>query len=226
MTNRWPRPLRRRAVVCAVVQLLVVLWLDMFAALFGALAGYVLYELALKTAADDRPLSKRVGSALLAVGLVAGGALALVTGFHLLLNASTDGLPKLMQLLADTIDHIRNVAPDWLAPRLPESADELQHALANWLRSHGHDMQHWGRMVLRILAHLILGLIIGIAANASLRRRPATKPLPALAAARWRQLALAFSDVLAAQLRIALVNAGLTAFYLLAVLPAFGAHVP
>ena len=93
MTNRWPRPLRRRAHDCAVVLLLVVLWLDMFAALFGALAGYVLYELALKTAADDRPLRKRVASALLAVGLVAGGALALVTGFHPLPYAASARLP-------------------------------------------------------------------------------------------------------------------------------------
>jgi predicted PurR-regulated permease PerM len=144
----------------------------------------------------------------------------------LLLNASTDGLPRLMQLLADTLDHIRNVAPDWVAQRLPDTADELQQALSNWLRRHASHMQHWGHIVLRILAHLLLGLIIGVAAHVSIDRRPSVKSFPALAIERWRQLALAFADVLAAQLRIAVVNAILTAIYLLVLLPAFGAHMP
>src|SRR5438132_1397109 len=112
--ERWPQRLRRRAVAGAAVALLLVLWLNLFAALFGALSGYVLTGLA------RRPTAQPV----------------------------------------------------------------------------------------------------------SIPRSPATAPLPALAIERWRQLAHAFRDVLAAQLRIALVNAGLTAIYLLAILPAFGASVP
>src|SRR2546423_1209368 len=79
---------------------------------------------------------------------------------------------------------------------------------------------------LRILVHLILGVVIGITAYVSIHRRPATATLSALAIERWRQLATAFRDVLAAQLRIALVNAVLTAIYLLVILPAFGVRVP
>jgi predicted PurR-regulated permease PerM len=208
------------------VALLVVLWLNVFGALFGALTGYVLYGLVMRAANDERTPRQRVWSALVAAGIVAGSAIALVEGFHLLLNASNGGLPKLMQLIADTLDDIRTVSPDWVALRLPESAEALQHALSNWLRGHARDMQHLGHIILRLLAHLILGLIIGITAYASMSRDLATRPAPVLAIERWRQLALAFADVLSAQLRIALVNAGLTAVYLLAVLPALGIHVP
>ena len=224
--SAWPEPMRRRAVAGGLVALLVVLWLHLFAALFGALAGYALLWLIREP--RNRHLSKhrRIGNALLAVALLAGGVVAVGEGFHLLLNASADGLPKLMQLLADTVDHIRNIAPDWIATRLPESAEALQGAVSGWLRSHAHEMQQWGRDALRILLHLVVGFVIGVAAGISIRRRPPTAPLPALAIARWRQLARAFRDVLAAQLRIALVNAILTAVYLLGVLPAFGVHVP
>jgi predicted PurR-regulated permease PerM len=192
--DRWPPPLRRRAVVAAAIALLLVLWLGLFDGLFGALAGYVLYALVQRSASRDKPLRHRIAYALLVAALLGGGAIALVEGFHLLINATTDGLPRLMQLLADTLDHVRGTAPDWIA--------------------------------LRIVVHLLLGLVIGVAAHVSIDRRPGTKTLPALAIERWRQLALAFADVLAAQLRIAVVNAILTAIYLLAVLPAVGAHVP
>jgi predicted PurR-regulated permease PerM len=217
---------RRRAIVCAGAALLIVLWLDLFAALFGALAGYVLYDLVRRPAAQPVRMTRRMANALLALLLVAGGVLAVFEGIELLLNASSDGLPRLMQLLADTLDHIRNVAPDWLAIRLPESADALQRALSGWLRGHARHFQHWGHMTLRILAHLILGLVIGVVANVSIHRRRPVAPLPALAIERWQQLAQAFRDVLAAQIRIALVNAVLTAIYLLVALPAFGAQVP
>lgn len=222
----WPEPLRRRAVIGALVALLVVLWLNVFGALFGALAGYVLTALVRRPRAKGLPLRVRLANWLLAAALAAGGAFALVEGFHLIVDASSDGLPRLMQLVADTLDHVRNIAPPWLSASLPESADALQHALSGWLRFHARDMQHWGHEALRVIVHLVLGLVIGVMAYVSTNRRAASAPLSALAIARWRQLVLAFRDVLAAQLRIALVNAVLTAIYLLAILPAFGIHVP
>lgn len=224
--ERWPPRLRQRAVLSAGIALLVVLWLQLFAALFGALAGYVLFSLARRPTAQPVTAGRRIANILLAAALMAGGAFAVFEGVELLLNASSDGLPRLMQLLADTLDQIRRSAPDWIASRLPESADALQAALSGWLRAHAQHVQHWGRLALEVIVHLLVGLVIGVAANVSIHRRPATAALSALAIERWRQLAQAFRDVLAAQIRIALVNAALTAVYLLAALPAFGVHVP
>jgi predicted PurR-regulated permease PerM len=163
---------------------------------------------------------------VLTLVLVTGGILALSEGIALVVNASSGGLPRLLQLMADTLDHIRTVAPQWIASHLPESADALQRAVSGWLRGHANYFQHWGHMLLRIVTHLILGLVIGVVANVSIHRRPAAAALPALAIERWQQLALAFHDVLSAQIRIAIINAVLTAIYLLAILPVFGAPVP
>lgn len=222
----WPEPQRRLAVGLSMVALLVVLWLGLFAALFGAMAGYVIYGLVRRPRVRRLTPLRRIANALLAVALVAGGVFAVFEGIELLLNASAEGLPRLLRLLADTIDHIRTIAPDWLATRLPDSADALQMSVSTWLRAHASEMQHWGREALRVLLHLLIGLVIGVMASVSIHRRPSTAPLPALAIARWRQLVLAFADVFAAQLRIALVNAVVTGVYLLAILPAFGVHVP
>ena len=226
LPSALPDPLRRRALLCAAVVLLALLWLDLFAALFGALSGYVLFDLVLRPAGSPVAGAVRARNVALAVSLALLGVLAIFEGVELLLNASTDGLPRLLQLMADTVDHFRGTAPPWIALRLPDSADALQRAVSGWLRSHAHDMQHWGRETLRIVLHLFVGFVAGAAAHFSMHRRPPTAPLSAVAVERWRQLALAFRDVLAAQLRIAAVNAALTAVYLLAVLPAFDAHVP
>src|SRR5438445_3904180 len=93
--ERWPQRLRRRAVAGAAIALLLVLWLNLFAALFGALSGYVLTGLARRPTAQPAPARRRVANALLAAALVAGGVLAIAEGISLLLNASTDGLPLL-----------------------------------------------------------------------------------------------------------------------------------
>jgi len=224
----WTEPLRRRAVVAAGLTLLVLLWLKLLAALVGALAGYALYEAASRPVPTAAPsLGRRFGNALLAVLLVGGGALAMFEGVELLVHASSHGLPRLMQLVADTLDSIRSMAPPWIAEHLPDSAQALQGAVSNWLRAHAGQMQQWGSEALHLMLHLFVGLAIGVIAGVSMSTRPSSSAaLPALARERWRQLALAFSDLVAAQLRIALVNAGLTAVFLLVLLPAFGVRVP
>ena len=87
-------------------------------------------------------------------------------------------------------------------------------------------MQHWGRVALHVLLHIIVGLAIGLMAGAA---RPAAEPstlLLRLARARLVELAMAFRDVVAAQVRISLINTALTGAYLLLVLPALDYHVP
>ena len=143
----------------------------------------------------------------------------------MLLSASSDGLARLLSLMADTLDQLRSTAPQWLATRLPESAAAMQEALSAWLRSHAGQMQQWGRDALRIALHLVIGLVIGALAGASMRK-PARSTLARLAQERWQQVVLAFSDIIAAQLRISAVNTALTAVYLLGVLPMLGYTVP
>ncbi len=216
--------LRGRAVVVTGAILLLLLWLHLLPALLGALIGFVLF----RVVGGDIPqptVRDRVRTAILTAVLLVLVGVTFFEAFELLLNASSGGLPKLLQLMADTLDQIRSSAPAWVVSRLPDSTASLQQAVSEWLRSHAGEVQRWGRDALRLLFHLVIGLAIGLLAAASLRTLPRS-PVPRVAEQRWQQVALAFTDIMAAQLRISLVNSALTAVYLLVILKLLGYHVP
>jgi predicted PurR-regulated permease PerM len=216
--------LRGRAIAATAVVLLLLLWLHLLPALLGALIGFVLF----RVVGGDIPqptVQDRVRTVILTAVLLVLVGVTFFEAFELLLNASSGGLPKLLQLMADTLDQIRSSAPAWIVRRLPDSAASLQQAVSGWLRSHAGQVQQLGRDALRLLFHLVIGLAIGLLAAASLRTLPRA-PVPRVAEQRWQQVALAFTDIMAAQLRISLVNSALTAVYLLVILKLFGYHVP
>jgi len=204
------------------------LWLNLLSALFAGLAGFVLYRRVRAFTGPAQGSWKRRALRWLivsvAVAIIIGAVLAATE-----LLFKSGGLERLMQLLADTLDQIRATAPAWIVERLPESADAMQHALSDWLRGHAHDLQRWSGMALKILVHIIIGLAIGLMAATARRRIPhdaPKRPLVVLARARMLQLATAFGDVFAAQLRISFINATLTGIYLLIILPMLGYRVP
>jgi predicted PurR-regulated permease PerM len=224
--------LRLRSILVAGAALLALLWLHLLSALFAGLAGFVLYRAVRNfTGPAGGSWKKRAIRWALVSGAVALSGLALLAGFELLFNVSSGGLGRLLQLLADTLDQIRATAPAWIVARLPESADAVQHVVTNWLRAHAGEVPRWGGEALKVLVHIIIGLAIGLmAATAAAANRkaarPPSRPLVLLAQARLRQLATAFANVFAAQLRISAINAALTALYLLVLLPALGYRVP
>ena len=219
-----PPVFERRSLAVAAIGLLLVLWLHLLPALLGALVAYALFR-AIGGAQQPHSVRERLRTTVLMALLLALLALIFFGAFELLLNASSGGMAKLLRLLADTLDHIRATAPAWIVSRLPESAASLQEALSGWLRSHAGQMQQWGRDALRVIFHLVVGLAVGLLAGISMREPPRAA-LPRLAQERWQQLTLAFSDIMAAQLRIALVNSALTGIYLLVILPLLGYRVP
>jgi predicted PurR-regulated permease PerM len=221
--------LRLRSIVLAAIALLAVLWLHLLSALFAGLTGYALYRAVRDfTGPVHGSWAIRALRWLIIAVAVAVLGFALLAGFELLFKSG--GLGRLLQLLADTLDQIRATAPDWIVSRLPESADAVQHAATQWLREHAGELQRWSGQALKVLVHVILGLVIGLmAATATTPNGDATpppRPLVRLAQARLQQLATAFADVFAAQLRISFINAALTGVYLLVVLPALGYRVP
>jgi predicted PurR-regulated permease PerM len=219
-----PEPLRGRSVALAGAGLLLLVWLKLVPALLGALIGYVLFR-AVGGPTPPRSVRERLRTGFITSVLLAVVGIALFQGLELLVSASHGGLAKLLQLLADTIDRIRAMAPDWVVSHLPDSAADLQAAISAWLRSHAAQMQQLGRDTLRVLFHLLVGIVVGLLAGASMRAEPRAV-LPRMAQERWQQLALGFSDILAAQLRIALLNAAFTALYLVVALPLLGYRVP
>lgn len=222
-----PEHLRLRAILIAAATLLGVLYLHLLPALFAGLAGFVLYRRVRDfTGPAHGAWHKRGLRWLIVFAAVAAMAVALLAAFELLFKSG--GLGRLMQLVADTLDQVRAMAPVWIGERLPESAEAVQSSASGWLREHAGEVQRWGSTALKILVHIILGLAIGLMAAST--RAPAPpgprRPLILLAQGRMLQLADAFGDVFAAQLRISFINAGLTGIYLLGILPALGYKVP
>lgn len=237
MPHPHPRPhdtalllaeqLRLRSILVFGVALLAVLWLHLLSALFAGLTGFVLYQAVRRFTGPEHGSWKiRTLRWLIIAAAVSGLGLAVATGFELLFKSG--GLSRLMELLADTLDQLRATAPRWVVERLPESAEAVRHAVTRWLREHSGDVQRWGGEALKILLHIIVGLVIGLMAAAASRDAPppVRRPLVMLAQARLRNLSIAFADVFSAQLRISAINASLTGIYLLVALPMLGYQVP
>jgi predicted PurR-regulated permease PerM len=79
----------------------------------------------------------------------------------------------------------------------------------------------------RIIAHVLIGMVIGAMAALYDTTEPKNyKPLAAALHARVVTLAYAFKQIVFAQVRIAALNALFTGVYLLIVLPLAGIHLP
>ena len=206
--------------------LLLVLELHLFLALVAGLVAFAMH----------RALQRHWGRVLAPGWARLASSATMLLALGLLMALAIDrlsdlsdafGLPELLQLMADTLDKIRGSLPDWMAERLPATPDALNVVAALWLRDNAAAIEVWGRHTLRGLAYAVAGLVIGMLASISGRTlAPGRSPVMHAWRQRLAQLEQAFIDVVAAQLRIALVNTALTAVYLILVVPLLGAHVP
>jgi len=196
------------------------------------LAGLLMYELVHLLAArihlprfGGRP-AKIVAVALLAslmATLITLATLGLMAFFH----SDASKLPTLLQKMAAIIEGSRAMLPAWLVEKLPTSAEGIQSATVELLRTHASEVQTAGKEMGRTLVHVLIGLIIG--AMISLREVAAQhryRPLAGALAERVRLLGDSFRRIVFAQVRIAALNAFFTAIYLAVILPLFDVHLP
>ena len=196
------------------------------------LAGLLMYELVHLLAA--RINLRRFGgrpAKIVAVALLASLMATLITfatiGLMAFFHSDTSKLPTLLQKMAVIIEGSRTMLPDWLVEKLPTSAEGIQTAAVELLRTHASEVQTVGKEMGRTLVHVLIGLIIG--AMISLREVTAQHrygPLSGALAERVRLLGDAFRRIVFAQVRIAALNAFFTAIYLVVVLPMFGVNLP
>ncbi|NLR75162.1 MULTISPECIES: AI-2E family transporter [Leeia] len=154
---------------------------------------------------------------LILVLLVIGGLFLLRSG------NPTALLQKMADILADT----RSMLPEAFRSYLPVGTDSLKQAAIDWLREHASELQSVGKETGLMVAHLLIGMVVG--ALVSLRQVRSHRHVGPLAQAlqeRAFRFANAFRDVVFAQVTIAAINAVFTALYLAAVLPLFGIHLP
>ena len=209
-----------------IAALLLVLALEL-GLLPALLAGLLVFEL-VHVIAPRLRLGRGAGRAV-AVALLAVGVVVLLTGFMFALIAAvhSEGLPRLLQKMADILDQSRAKLPAWVLSTLPSDTDAWRGVVIDWLHEHAADLRHWGGEAGRVMVHILIGFAIG--AIVSLREaRPveAGGPLARALGERAARFGDAFRRVVFAQVRIAALNAVFTAVYLLGALPLFGIHLP
>jgi predicted PurR-regulated permease PerM len=222
-----PLPHEIAAWVMAAVLLFFTLQLRLLPAL---LAGLLVYEL-VHVIAPRLPLARGGGRKLAAVTLlvvvvVAALALAML-GIVAFLQGDAGSFPRLLQKMAEIIESSRDKLPAWLVGAVPGDPDSLQAAITEWLRTHANELRTFGGEVGHAIAHSLIGMVIGAIISLG-EALPADSggPLARALAERARRLGDAFRRVVFAQVRISALNTVFTGIYLLAVLPAFGLHLP
>jgi len=169
------------------------------------------------------------GARLVAVSAVAAvvivALIGLGLGLHVLLRKGAD-VHDLLLTISDIVSSARDWIPQNFISMLPENFDLLPVA-AKWLREHAADIGTVGLGALRIIGYMLLGILLG--AMISVAETALQKPHGPASRLLGDQLAAlcdAFWRVVSAQFWISAVNTVATAIYLLAILPAFGVHLP
>ena len=209
--------------------LLLLLYLHLLPALVAALLVFSLVNM-LTPLFRTRMLWGE-GPRLLAVSLIAGVVIALIALLGVLassmLRESNESIPALINSMAEIIEHSREQMPVWISDYMPADAEELRRALVEWLRANAAVFQVAGKDLGRILAHILIGMVIGglLSLETAVSSHPGG-PLVDEIANRALRLNNAFRRVVFAQVWISTINTALTALYLAVVLPLFGIHLP
>jgi predicted PurR-regulated permease PerM len=133
----------------------------------------------------------------------------------------------LLQKMAEVIETARIHFPPWAWDYLPTNTEELEVALSQWLRAHAGQLQQLGQNIGTVLAHTLIGMIIG--GMVAFRTRSQALELPPLTRALTHRAVLlgsAFRRIVFAQVRISALNTVLTALYLAVLLPMLGTPLP
>jgi len=208
--------------------LFLVLYKGLLAALFSGLLVYslvhVLAPVLGKNISDQR--ARVIAVAILGTLIVLLLSLAVwsTMGFF---QSDAGSIETLMKRMADIVESSRSQMPPWLKDYVPANAEAVRAAITEWLRAHAAHAQTIGQQAGRVIAHLLVGMVIGaMAALYDTTTRPVYRPLAAALHARVVNLHKAFRSIVFAQVRIAAINAAFTAIYLLIILPLAGIHLP
>ena len=228
-SNSVPTPLRIASMVLAGGGLVLVLALHLLPALLAGLLVYELVHVA-SSLLQQRIHGYRARILIVAVlGVVLVGLLGwLIIGAISLLRSAI-GDPHLLwcKQWMPLLEKAREQLPHMISTRLPDNVDKLQQMLTHLAQVHVASLKLMGKHTAAVLMHILIGLLLG--AMVALRQAYplySIGPLGQALTERCRRLGEAFHHIAFAQIRIALINAVLTAIFLLGVLPLLGIHVP
>jgi len=205
----------------------LVLYKGLLAALFSGLLVYALVHLLApvlgRQISDER--QRMIAVALLSgliVTVLAGGVWAIIDYV-----SDPEQIALLLQRTADIIQASRAQLPEWVRGHLPTNVDALRDMMTRWMRDHAVEARSMGEQAGRVVAHILIGMVVGAMAALYDTTEPKNyKPLAAALHARVVSLAKAFEQIVFAQVRIAAINAAFTALFLFVALPLAGVRLP
>jgi predicted PurR-regulated permease PerM len=143
------------------------------------------------------------------------------------MNSEGGSFAALLAKMAEILESSRSTLPAWLADLLPRNDEAIRERASHWLREHSAELQVIGKETGHILAHVLIGMIIGgMVSLREARQSDSMQPLARALAERVFRLGEAFRRIVFAQVRISALNTLFTAVYLAIVLPLFGVHLP
>ena len=198
----------------------------------GAIAGLLVFVVSRRLACVLQRVRGRFtalpasGAALvLVVGAVVAALLGACAGvWHLVQGRDVAGVTA---MLADTLGSMHSSVPHWVDVYLPVNVDDARLRALELVKRYQEQLSAAGMGTLRGGAHVLIGVVVGAMVAAQRFDLPSSHlPLSAALIERIEALRLAFERVIFAQVKISLLNATLSALYLLVCLPAAGVHVP
>jgi len=205
---------------------IVILKAGLLLALFSGLLVYSLVHLITPLVEKKIKFIKaRVFTLVFLAVVVISGLTALIFGAVSFAKSDAGSVHMMLQSMAGIIEASRSQIPIWISEYLPNGSDALREVMSDWLREHGQEAQHLGQEAGHSIIHLLMGMIIG-GMVAIQEHHIVLPPFARALQERAINLQSAFQRIVFAQVRISAINAGLSAIYLLVILPATGVHLP
>jgi predicted PurR-regulated permease PerM len=222
------KPTTIASYVLVAIALFIVLFKGLLAALFSGLLVFSLVHMLAPALGKnlDSQRARMIAVAILSVFIVVL-LIGAVWGTIVFFQSDIGNIQLLLQKMADIIEESRNQLPPWIREHVPESAFAIREMITSWLREHAEMAKTIGQETGRTVVHVLIGMAIGaMVALYDATTPPNYRPLAAALHGRMINLNDAFRRIVFAQVRIAGINAILTAIYLVIVLPIAGVHLP
>lgn len=225
--NRYDGPVIASYILTGIM-LMLVLYKGLLAALFSGLLVFALVHLLAPVL--GRKISgerqRMIAVALLSSLIVAAlsGAIWAIFDYF---QSDPERTTRLLEKVVEVIQASRAQLPDWVRTHLPDSVESLREMLTRYAREHAVEARGMGEQVGRVVAHILIGMVVGAMAALYDTTEPKNyKPLAEALHARVVSLALSFEQIVFAQVRIAAINAVFTALFLYVALPLADVHLP
>jgi predicted PurR-regulated permease PerM len=214
----------------AAAMLLAILLLHLLPGLLAGLLVFSLIHALAPLLQRHLPGARAHWLVVALLGCVVVGLLTIaIVSFVAFLRSEAGNPAQLLEgnRVIELLDRAREQLPAFVVNHLPDNIYELRSIVFNWLGQHADRLQLAGTKAGKGVVHLLIGMILGAmvalhTARPSLRRGP----LLGVLATRSANLAIAFRNIVFAQVKISAINTLFTAIFLLIVLPLFGVNLP